>query len=153
MQWRDRSRKRKSRCIRVSGASAPSETRCPGSSQSCHALPQTWPRRPLSILGALIIRIGFGGILYYTYNNKKPPNPILIIQAPTLLEIPVQALSQPPLEHPSNATPLLLNPKTRPSIRNTRSLSLAISRWGDLKNWSLSFPPGKKRCARPGSVQ
>ena len=34
-------------------------------------------------VGALIIRIGFGGISYCNY-NKEPPNPILIIKAPPL---------------------------------------------------------------------
>ena len=34
-------------------------------------------------MGALIIRIGFWGILYYSY-NKEPPNPILIIKASIL---------------------------------------------------------------------
>ena len=33
--------------------------------------------------GALIIRIGFGGIFYYSC-NKEPQNPILSIKAPTL---------------------------------------------------------------------
>ena len=36
-------------------------------------------------IGALIIRIGFWGILYYTY-NKEPPKPIVIIKAPTLAQ-------------------------------------------------------------------
>ena len=35
-------------------------------------------------VGALLIRIGFEGILHYNY-NKEPPNPVLIIKAPTLL--------------------------------------------------------------------
>ena len=34
-------------------------------------------------IGVLIIRIGFGGILYYNY-NKEHQNPILTIKAPTL---------------------------------------------------------------------
>ena len=34
-------------------------------------------------IGALIIRIGFGGILYYNH-NKEPQNPRLIIKALTL---------------------------------------------------------------------
>ena len=33
-------------------------------------------------IGALIIRIGFWGILYYSYNKEPPQNPILIIKAP-----------------------------------------------------------------------
>ena len=37
-----------------------------------------------SNIGALIIRIGFGGILYYSSNKDPPPNPILVINAPTL---------------------------------------------------------------------
>ena len=31
-------------------------------------------------VGALLIRIGIGGILYYNH-NKEPPKPILIIKA------------------------------------------------------------------------
>ena len=36
---------------------------------------------------ALVVRIGYGGLVYYTYNIliiRNPQNPILIIKAPTL---------------------------------------------------------------------
>ena len=32
----------------------------------------------------VMVRIGFGGILYYSYNNEPPQNPILITKASTL---------------------------------------------------------------------
>ena len=35
-------------------------------------------------VGALIIRIGLGGIFYYNYNKESPQNPILIIKAPAV---------------------------------------------------------------------
>ena len=39
-------------------------------------------------MGALIIRIGFGGILYSTYHEEPPQNPILtIFPAPFLLAV------------------------------------------------------------------
>ena len=34
-------------------------------------------------MGTVIIKIGFGGLLYYSY-KKEPPKPILIIKAPIL---------------------------------------------------------------------
>ena len=38
-------------------------------------------------MGALIIRIGFGCILYYNYIIRTPQDPILIFKVPTLLEV------------------------------------------------------------------
>ena len=35
-------------------------------------------------LGALLIRLGFGGMLHYIFNIRNPQYPILIIKAPTL---------------------------------------------------------------------
>ena len=32
-------------------------------------------RKETCNVGALIIRIGFGGIVYYNYYNKEPPKP------------------------------------------------------------------------------
>ena len=32
-------------------------------------------------IGALVIRIGFWGPLYYSYNNKEPPKIVLVIIA------------------------------------------------------------------------
>ena len=34
-------------------------------------------------IGALVIRIGLGGILSYKYDKEPPQNPILIMKAPT----------------------------------------------------------------------